>query len=208
MYLFSRFRRVNSASAREAVAAAVEVAGMASTISGLPISSWITIASPEVGRINWSTTFEHLADFQAANDKLNDSKDYGDWADAHDKLFDGPAEDALMQIIHGVPDPDRTVNFVAGTRVVCATGKVGEATAAGVELAELATKISGQPMLVGATLTGLYGAMVFISGGESLAVAEEAQAALGADPSWLSFLDDHAALFQPGAETTWFQRLS
>ena len=208
MYLFSRFRHVNSASMREGVAAAVEVAGMASTITGLDVGAWMTIASREVARINWSAMFENLDELQAATEKLAGSTEYGDWVDAHDKLFDGPAEDALLQIVHGAPDPDRTVNFVAGIEAVCANGKLSAGLAAGVELAEAFTKISGSPILFAVRRTGLYGGVVWIAGAESLGALAALEETLFADPSWAPLVDQHGPAFEPGGETVWFQRLS
>lgn len=208
MYLASRFRHVNSASMREGVAAAVEAAGMASTITGLQVSAWTTVASPDSNLICWSAMIDHLADLDAANRTLGESTEFGDWLDAHDKFFDGRTEDGLVQVVHGTPDPARTVNVVMATQAVCAYGSLGSAMAAGVELAETATKITGIPTLFGALRTGLYGNVIWFAGTESLAELETTENALAADPSWLELVDQHGSLFQPGGETTWFQRLA
>lgn len=207
MYLFSRFRHVNSASVREGVAAAVEVAGMASTITGLDISTWMTFASREVGLISWSAMFDGLDDLAAATQKLAESGEYGDWIDAHDTLFEGPAEDGLIQLLHGAPDPGRTVNFVSVTTAVCVNGKLSAAMAAGVEFAELASKITAPPTIFGVSRTGLYGGVVWLSAGETLGELEQGEAALAADPSWVQLLDQHGPLFGPGVENIWHQRL-
>jgi hypothetical protein len=208
MYLFSRFRHVNSASIREGVAAAVEVAGMASTITGLDVGAWMTIASPDVARVNWSAMFENLDELQTATEKLAASTDYGDWVDAHDNLYDGPTEDALVQIVHGAPDPERTVNYVAGVETVCANGKLSAGLSAGVELAEAFTKITGSPILFAVRRTGLYGGVLWISGAETLGELGALEETLFADSSWAPLVDQHGPAFEPGGETVWFQRLS
>ncbi len=207
MYVFSRMRHVNSASVREAVAAAVEVAGKVSSIAELDVSTWMTLASPAVGRITWSAMFDSVQQLVTVNQKLADSSDYGDWVDANDKLFDGPSEDALIQLVHGAPDPARTVNFVTATTAVCANGKLSAAMAAGVEVAEAATKISNIPTLFGAGQTGLYGSVVWLAAAETMGELEQGTAALAADPSWAQRLDEVGPLYQPGVETTWHQRL-
>jgi hypothetical protein len=207
MYVFNRSRHVNSASVRGGVAAAVEVAGMATTITGLDVSAWMTFASREVGLVSWSAIFGGLDELAAATQKLSESSEYGDWVDAHDTLFEGPTEDSLIRLVHGAPDPDRTVNFVTATSAVCVNGKLGAAMAAGVELAELASKIASPPTILGVSRTGLFGGLVWLSAGETLAELEQADAALWSDPSWAQLVDQHGPLFEPGVETAWFQRL-
>ena len=207
MYMFSRSRHVNSASVREGVTAAVEVAGMASTIIGLDVSAWMSFASREVGLITWSGMFDNLDELAAATQKLAESSEYGDWVDAHDSLFEGRAEDALIQLVHGAPDSERAVNFVSATTAVCVNGKLSAAMAAGVEFAELASKITAPPTIFGAYRTGLYGGMIWMSAGETLGELEQGEAALSADPSWVQLLDQHGPLFGPGVESSLYQRL-
>jgi hypothetical protein len=207
MYLFSRFRHVNSASAPEAVAAAVQVAGMITTATGFEMSAWMTVASREVGRINWSVMFEHLSDLEDANRTLTAMPEYADFVRANDKLFDGPAEDVLSQIVHGEPDPERTVNVVMGTRATCANGMLGAGMAGGVELAEAFTRITGAPMLFGSSVTGLYGGVVWIAGVADMAEAEAAVTAVNSDPAWVALVDQNGPYYQPGGETIMFQRL-
>ena len=207
MYLFNRSRHVNNGSVREGVGAALEVAGMASTITGLDVSAWMAFASREVGLISWSAMFDGLDELGAATQKLAESSDYGDWIDAHDALFEGPLEDSLIQVVHGAPDPQRTVNFVSATTGVCANGKLSAAMAAGVEIAEIASKITSIPMIFAVSRTGLYGGVVWLSAFETLGELEQGEAALSADPSWVQLLDQRGPLFGPGVETALFQRL-
>jgi hypothetical protein len=208
MYLFSRSRHLNTASARQSIASAIEGAGLVNNITGMEFSVWTTFASPDVGRLVWSAMFEHLEDFQVAGQKLGESDEWNDWIENSDKLYEGPAEDALIQLVHGTPDPERTVNFVAVTTAVCANGKLGAGMAAGIEVAETATKITGTPVIFGAARTGPYGGVVWFGGAESMRETEEVEAALFADPSWVQLVDQNGSSFQAGAETAWYQRLS
>jgi hypothetical protein len=207
MYLFSRSRHLKSASARESIASAIEGAGLVKNISGMDFSVWTTFASPDVGRLVWSAMFEHLDDLQAAGQTLGESVEWNDWIESSDALYDGPSEDSLIHIVHGAPDPDRTVNFVAVTTALCANGKVAAGMAAGVEIAETATKITGIPVSFGALETGPFGGVVWFSGAESMRETEEATAALATDPSWVQLVDSHGATFQTGAGSAWYQRL-
>jgi hypothetical protein len=208
MYLFSRSRHLNSASARQSIAAAIEGAGLVYNITGMELSVWTTIASPDVGLISWSAMFDHLDDLATANQKLGESAEWGDWIENNDTLYEGPSEDSLIQLVHGTPDPERTVNFVSVTTAVCANGKLGAGIAAGIELAEAATKITDTPIIFGVAQTGLYGRVVWFAGAESMRETEEAEAALLGDPSWVQLVDQHGSSFQAGGESAWYQRLS
>jgi hypothetical protein len=93
------------------------------------------------------------------------------------------------------------------TTALCANGKVAAGMAAGVEIAETATKITGIPVSFGALETGPFGGVVWFAGAESMRETEEATAALATDPSWVQLVDSHGATFQTGAESAWYQRL-
>ncbi len=207
MFVSARMRHLSSASAREGVAAAVEVAGMASDITGIDISTWASLWSRENGLIVWSATIESLSELEVAEEKLAASAEFGDWLDAHDKLFDGPTTDSLVQVVHGAPDSERTVNVAVVTNAVGANGKMAAAMAAGVELADATTKVTGIPTMFATNVTGLYGGAVWISGNENLGEMEKAITALNADSSFAALVDQHAPSFQAGTETTWYRRL-
>jgi hypothetical protein len=207
MYLFSRSRHLKSAFARQSIASAIEGAGLVKNITGTEFSVWTTFASPDVGRLVWSAMFEHLDDLQAAGQKLGESVEWNDWIENSDSLYDGPSEDALIQVVHGEPDPDRTVNFVSVTNALCANGKLAAGMAAGVEIAEMATKVTGIPVSFGALQTGRFGGVVWFTGAESMRETEEAEAALAADPTWMQLVDSHGGTYQTGAESAWYQRL-
>src|SRR5262245_53933874 len=104
MYLFSRSRHLKTASARQSIASAIGAAGLANEITGLEFSVWTTFASPDVGLLSWSAMFEHLDDLQAAGQKLSESDEFNDWIENSDNLYEGPSQDALIQLIHGTPD--------------------------------------------------------------------------------------------------------
>jgi hypothetical protein len=207
MYVFSRSRHLNTASARQSIASAVEGAGLARAITGLEFSVWTTFASTDVGLIVWSAMFEHLTDLEAAGQKLGESDEWNDWIDNSDQLYEGRSEDTLVQLVHGTPDLDRTVNFVSATTAVCANGMLAAGIAAGIEIAEAASKIIDAPVIFGIAQTGVYGRVAWFAGAESMRETEEAGAALLADPSWVRLVDRHGSCFQSGAETAWYQRV-
>ena len=70
--------------------------------------------------------------------------------------------------------------------------------AAGVELAEAFTKITGSPILFAVRRTGLYGGVVWIAGSESLGALAAAEETLFADPSWAPLVDRHGSGVRAG----------
>jgi len=181
---------------------------MASTITGLEVSTWTTVASRDVGLVVWSVALDNVGQLEAANGRLAESGEYGDWVDAHDHLFDGTTEDSLIQVMHSAIDPQRSVNVVFISTAVCANGKMAAAMQAGVEFAETITKISGLPTSFATTVTGAYGGVVWLGGAENMSEMEHGLSALNTDPSFVALVDQHGASFQPGTDVAWYQRLS
>ena len=207
MYLFSRTRRINTARGRAAMAKTVEIAARVSEISGYTISAWTTVFSPDFGTVRWTCRVEHLEELESINDKLAVSEDFGNMVEEADHLYSGPLQDSLVQLIHGAPtgDPPR---YIQATTAQAANGSLVASLGLAVELAEAGSRITGQPTLVGTGVTGPYGQVVWISGAPDLATAEQANAALAADSSWAQLVDRASNVFQPGAATTMFRRIT
>ena len=114
-------------------------------------------------------------------------------ADAGAKYISGGLDDGLLQIVHGDPDPNRTIEYVTAVQAVCATGNIGNGMAVGVEIAQQAETITGLPTLFGADVTGPYGGVAWLTGYENIAALETAQQALAADAGWVSLIDSKVA---------------
>jgi hypothetical protein len=70
MYLFSRRVRLAAGNTRAAMEWALGQTEKVNRITGLPISLYAQVFSPEVGAIGWSTFVPDLATLEAAGDKL------------------------------------------------------------------------------------------------------------------------------------------
>jgi len=207
MYLFARRRRVNPAQARAAVGMALEAATRVREMTGLTTWVWTPVLSPDFGTMVWSARVEHLDELEAADDKLMSSPDFGDWIEKNDALFLGPLEDSVLQVIQGTPS-DQPGAYVQVARATCANGAMTEAMGFGVEIAEVASRITGLQTMFGAALTGAYGAVAWLTGAGDLTAVETANAALAADDEWRKLVDRAGHAFQPGVASSLLRRLN
>jgi hypothetical protein len=75
------------------------------------------------------------------------------------------------------------------------------------DLAERASELGGVPtsFLVGST--GAYGGVGWITACDTLAELQHSENAVNSDPSFIEFLDEQGAVFQPGATQVILQRI-
>jgi len=207
MYLFARRRSINPAHARAAIGPAVEAASRARDVTGLAIWVWNPVLSPEMGTVAWTTRVEHLAELQAADDKLMSSTEFGEWIEQNDSRFVGPLEDSVLQVLHGTP-ADQPGAYVQVARATCANGSMSEAMGLGVEVADVASRVTGLATLFGAGVTGAYGGVAWLTGAPDLAAVQAANAALAGDDEWRKLIDRAGHAFQPGVTSSLLRRLN
>jgi hypothetical protein len=208
MYAYTRRRRIDPANGRAALAKAVELARMASSVTGFEVNAWTTTLTAEAGVAQWSVLFEHLVEFEEATGKLMADKAYGDAVEAADDLFEGPIEDALVSFISEVEAGGPAPAYVSSVRTLMAPGMYAAGVAAGMEIADAATKISGAPTAFGLLQTGPYGGVVWVTTAPDLATVERAEAALAAEPTWLELIDRVGHCYQPESRRLLVRRLT
>ena len=207
MYIGTRARAINQAKGRAAAAFAVEAGARASAITGQEIFVWSTIFSPDAPTVSWSARIEHLADLVAMDDALFADEGFAQLVEDNDGLFVGPTSDIVSQVVHGAPSgPPKT--YVQANRAVCANGSIGEAMGIGVEIADVATRITGVPVIFVAAVAGTYGAVGWISSVDELADVEAANQALVTNDEWVKLLDRAGHAFAPGATSLMLRRLA
>jgi hypothetical protein len=193
MYLFSRRVRLAPGNARDGVNWAVEMTERVNNITGLGIRLFQQVYSAQVGSIVWSAFVPDLTALEAATDKINADDGFLSAADRGAQLTIGGADDGLVQILHGDPDPSREVEYVTSVRAVAANGNLARALTVSVEIAQMAERIAGSPTLVGTDVTGTYGSIGWFTGHASIEALEAEQNALNADPSFLELIDREAS---------------
>ena len=189
MYLFSRRARLAPGNTRAAMAWATGITEKANQITGLNIGLFTPVFSPEVGVLSWSTFVPDIATLEAATDKLNVDDSYVAMLDEGAKFAGGSANDGLLQIMYGEPDPNRQVEYATTVQAVCATGSVARGVELGIEIAQKVEKTMGLPGMFVTGATGPYGSVGWISGYTNVAEYEKAQAKLEADTKFGEFVD-------------------
>ena len=150
-------------------------------ITGLNVGLYAQTFSPEVGTLSWSTFVPDLPTLEAATDKLLVDDAYVSMVDAGAKFALGGADDTLLQIVSGEPDPSRQIQYVTTVQTVCASGNLTKGIELGIEIAQQAEKVVGTPVLFATGVTGNYGAVAWLSGYADVQEMERAQQALAGD---------------------------
>src|ERR1700674_116638 len=114
MYLCSRRARLSGSKLRDSMAWATSITERVSQTTGLQVGLWNQTFSPAVGTLVWSTFVPDLATLETANDKLMVDAAYNDLVDrANEFVIPGSLDDTLGMLIHGQPDPNRHIEYVA-----------------------------------------------------------------------------------------------
>ena len=200
MYLFTRSGRFAPGATRDVVTYVGEVTEKVRQETGLSVDAWSSTFSPDLGTVVWAVFAEDLATLEQANDKLAVSDSFIDLVDRGAQLFAGPVSDSLAQVVAGEIDPAApTPQYVSVARAVAANGQLRAAFAAGVEIAQAATQITGVPGLFVVDATGPYGGCAWTSGFADIGALQQAEAALNADEGWLELIDRVGPAYQQGA---------
>ena len=197
MYLFSRRARLAPGNTQAAMAWAIDITEKVAQITGLNVSLFTPMFSPEVGLLSWSTFVPDLATLEAATDKLGADPGYISLVDAGAKFGEGGADDTLLQIVYGEPNPKRKVEYVTSVQTVCANGNVARGIELGIEIAQKAAKVIGSPGMFATAATGSYGSVAWLSGYVDVNELDRAQQKLAANTKFAEFIDKNV----PGVYT-------
>lgn len=205
MYLFTRSRRIDTEHTVKAMEWVVTATEDVRRITGQQIDAWVAVMSPEVGTVVWTLFAEHLTDIEAAGDKLAADAGFMKSVEKADDYFDGPMADGLATIVHGEPDPSAT--YVAAVSAAAANGRLTDAITGGIEIAEAATRIGGQPTAFAVAATGPYGGVMWFTSSPDLATLEAGEAAANGDPEFLAMVDRISPAYLPGAMQSIYRRI-
>ncbi len=162
MYLFSRTTIAALGRQFDAVPAALEVAELASSITGRDVNVFAARFGAPMGTIMWSARSESLTELQESTEKMMADPSYLAKLESMNGLFMAPAEDRFSRIIVG--PGEATSRYYGITRAAMANGKFGDAMAFGVEAAEyIATSMKCPSAFVKAAYGG-FGDVTWITG--------------------------------------------
>jgi hypothetical protein len=193
MYLFSRRARLSGVKFRESIAWATSITERVAQTTGMQVGLWNQTFSPAVGTLVWSTFVPDLATLEAANDKLMVDDAYNDLVERGTEfVIPGSIDDSLGMLIHGQPDPNRHVEYVAVVRSTITAGKLARGMGLGVEIAQRAEKITGVPTAFVADATGNYGGVAWLTAFANVAELERGEQALNTDQAFIELIDTQA----------------
>jgi hypothetical protein len=150
-----------------------------------------------------------MADVVEAGDKLATSASWDDLLRRGLEHFEGPIVDALAELVFGVPNRDAgPPEYVSVVSAVAANGRLSDAIAAGVELAQHTTKVTGHPAMFAVNTTGVFGGVGWMVPSPDIAGVDAARAALMADSDWLPLIDRVGSAYAPGAAQSMHRRIA
>jgi hypothetical protein len=192
MFLYTRRATLKNGNTRKAMDFALKITEKANKVSGLDVSLYSEVYSPNAGALVWSAFVPDLATLEAGTDKLQGDDGFVKLIDEGAAFVQEGIADGLSMLVSGTPDPNRTVNYATVVQTACSNGNIGHGIEVGIEIAQRAEKITGVPTLFMATVTGPYSGVAWITGVADIQSVEAAQAALVADVSFGEFIDQEA----------------
>jgi hypothetical protein len=209
MYLFTRSRRMRANDPGGAIAWTIGITEQVRSITGHEVNAWGSVLSPDAGLIVWSMWAEHLSDLEQASDKLMASSEFLDAVKAGEAFGEAPQVDGLAMLVHGEPDlAAGPPAYVAVASAVAAPGHLGEAIAAGIEIADHATRVSGQSTMFAVNSTGPYGGCAWFTGSPDIDTVEAGEAALMGDPDWVKLIDRVGTAYNSDAAQALYRRIA
>ncbi len=200
MYLFSRLATLRG-NERRSLAWAVEMTNHVNAVSDHTVTLWRADFGYPVGTVAWSAWVESLAALNEGFAMLADDDAYFDLIDAGSELITDPPHDLLRRAVYGEPGaaPPPLGAVTSVTTAVVGNGKYAEATAWGIEMAELVQQITSQPTMFLVDAYGTFGQVTWLSGAPDLASADAGGEAVQANPDYIKRLADVGDLFVPGS---------
>lgn len=202
MYLFTRTGRLGKGTIRESLDWAVGITEKVNQIVSIDVSLWTTILSPANGTLVWSSIVPDLQSLEDADSKLMVDDVFVSMLDKGTQLLENGVDDKVAQLVAGEVDPERNPQYVTVVTSELNTGGFAKGVAAGIEIAQRATAITGLPTSFLVSSTGKYGGVSWVSPASSLAELEAAEAKINGDLGFIAYIDEVApAAFVPGITT-------
>lgn len=199
MHMFSR-RVVMSGLPADYLAYATDMRSFVSQKTGTEVSLWAMGFGAPAGTMVFSARVEGVAGVQAIQAKLADDAEYAAKLAAGAAMIAAPSEDSLAQPIHGEVSEAPPVGSVATvTSATIANGAYAAAIGWGVEMAQLAEKVTSMPTMFLMNSFGTFGQVTWISIAPDAASADTAGDTMNSDPDYMARLADVGDLFIPGS---------
>jgi hypothetical protein len=205
MYLYATSVRSGVANPVKVMEWALSMTGKINQISAVPTSLWTSAMSPAMGTMAWTSVVSDLAIIEDTEAKLAADPGYMALvAEATGLLSTDAADQTLMQLVHGDPDAAGIdAHYASTVRATLAPGSMVAGIELGVELAQKAKKISGRPTSFAVSVTGDYGAVMWVSMAETIQQLQAGFEALNSDTEFSKLVDNKAGkAYLPGTTQT------
>lgn len=205
MYLYSTSVRPGMANPVKVMEWALSMTEKINQISAVPSALWTSVMSPAMGTLAWTSVVSDLAIIEATEAKLAADPGYMALVDEATALLStDPADQMLMRLVHGDRDAASIdAHYASTVRATLAPGSMGAGIELGVDLAQRVKKITGRPTSFAVSVTGDYGAVMWVSLAETIEQLQAANEALDSDAEFSKAVDNEAGkAYLPGATQT------
>ena len=200
MYLFTRLATLRG-NERRAMTWAVEMTAYVNAHSDHNVALWRSDFGYPVGTVAWSAWVPSQDSLNTGFARLADDDGYYDMVDKGQEFMTDPPNDLFRQVVHGEPGgtPPAPGSVTTVTTAVVGNGQYVEATAWGIEMAELVEQVTSLPTMFLLDSYGTFGQVTWLSGAPDLATSDAAGEAINANPDYLKRLSDVGDMFVPGS---------
>jgi hypothetical protein len=192
-YVFSRSLRV-SGNMVDSMAWAAKITEKVNQIAEVKVNLWSPVMSPQINTLTWVAVVDDLSALTATDEKLMADGGYLELiAEGNTFNAGGGVDDALMQLVHADPDTPAEPAFATLVTAILAPGAFVDGVTLGVEIAQRAKAITGQPTSFALSSTGVYGQVNWFSMHESIEQVQAADQAINSDADFAKLLDEKAS---------------
>jgi hypothetical protein len=168
------------------------------------VSLWQARFGYPLGTVVWSAMIESRAHLDEQMAKTAADPGFLDLVGRGQEFTTDPPQDMLRSVVHMTREPAGAPPIGAWVEVISAApaeGKMADAMAWGVEIAEHYTTVTGSGAAFLADDYGMFGQLTWISVHDDGAAADAAGEATATDAGYLAAVDGGAHLFLPGSAT-------
>ncbi len=183
---------------------AMEITELVNAKTSFDTTLWQGVFGMPLGTLVWSTAVDDLGAVQTAFETLGQDNGFLSLEAAAGEWVSTPGEDRLLRIAHiagGEAEAPAIGAYAEGTLATPAQGKLAQAHAWGVEIAELHAEITHQTVLFGSNAYGAFGQMGWLGVSPDAAGIDAAAEATATNERYGKSLDTAGPLFVEGSAT-------
>lgn len=193
-YLFNRSTRLAPGNLLDSMGWAAKMTEKVNAVADIQVALWAPVLSPQINTLSWISVVNDVSEMTVTDEKLMADSGYLDLVEEGSRFSAGTGiDDSLVNLIHADPDGFETAQYASITTAVLAPGKSAEGIELGVETAARVKAITGRPTSFGASVTGPYGEVGWISLADSIDQVQQMGEALAADADWVALIDKKAS---------------